>query len=152
MFSVRIIAAGQEWDPDNKGLREPCPVGTIITHHEALNLCLPGYRNAPPIAEPADEATKAALAERLTASAPRKAAVLADLQNKINALAHTPGLGLVFDSKGQPARDDNGEIKGKLSNLQRHRLETALSYGLTPVITPPKPPAPAAAPASTSSV
>lgn len=134
MYKVRIIAEGQQWDPDGDGYPEPCPVGTEITHPDAWRLCLRGMRNAPPIAEPADEATKAKVLAHMEETAPRKAAVRADLQNKINALANTPALGLTFDSDGQPKRDAKGEIVGKLTNLQRHRLETALSYGLTPVV------------------
>lgn len=145
MYKVRIIADGQQWDPDGDGHVEPCPVGTEITHPDAWRLCLRGMRNAPPIAEPADDVTRQRVADHINENAPRKAAVLQSLQNQINALANNAKLGLKFDESGQPLRDASGEIVGRLSNLQRHRLETAMSYGLVPVVAGVTPAAPLAA-------
>ena len=134
MYKVRIVAEGQYYDPQGDGTVEPCPVGTELTHADAWRLCLPGMRNAKPIAEPADDATADKVNSHIEANAPRKAAILQSLQNQLNALANTKALGLVFDEHGEPARDSAGEIKGKLNNLQRHRIETALAYGLIPVV------------------
>lgn len=135
MYKIRIIAEGQEYDPDGDGITEPCPVGTEITHPDAWRLCLPGMRNSKPIAEPADDATAAKVQAHIAVNAPRKAAILQQLQNQINAMANTKALGLIVDEvDGTLERDSKGEIKGKLTNIQRHRLETALSYGLTPVV------------------
>lgn len=137
MPKVRIIAEGQEWDPDGDGNIEPLPVGTEIEGPDAWRLCLRGFRNSPPIAEPADDATAEIVQSFVAARAPEKASILARMQSQLNALANTKSLGITWGADGQPKRDANGEIVGKLSNLQRHRIETALAYDLVPVIAQP---------------
>ena len=118
---------------------------------DAWRLCLTYFRNTH-IAEPADEATAARVAEYREATQPAKDAARDLLQNQINALALDKKIKLQLGSDGKPKRDDKGEILGKLSNIQRHRLETAVAYGMTPdngygerlgVSPPSKPVAPA---------
>ncbi len=132
MSKVRIIAEDLEWDPNNDGIIEPLPVGTEIEHVDAWKLCLSGFRNAPPRAEPADEETKAKVDEFLKKRAPVKSALRSQMQNQVNAMGCDPKCKLQFDSEGDLVRDDKGEIKGTLTLLQRHRLETAESYGIVP--------------------
>lgn len=144
MTKVRIIAEGLEWDPANDGMIEPLPVGTELEHVDAWKLCLTGFRNAPPRAEPADAETKAKVDAFLKARAPVKSALRAQMQNQVNALAADPKTKLQLDSEGDLVRDAKGEIMGNLTSLQRHRLETAESYG----IVPKRPGAPAEKPAT----
>lgn len=131
LYSVRIIAEGTEWDPDGDGKREPCPVGTIITGPDAWELCKTFLRGKV-YAEPADQLTL----DRITAfriqSQPGKDAARAQLQSQVNAMHKNAALGLEWLPNGTPKRDAAGEIIGKLSDAQRHRLETAVAYGITP--------------------
>jgi hypothetical protein len=133
LYSARITAPGQQWDPGNTGELEDCPVGTVITSPTAWRLCLTFFRNTH-IAEPADDVTAAKVAEYRAATQPAKDAAKAELQSHVNAMALNPKIGLKLLSNGQPERSADGEIKGKLTNLQRHRLETALAYGITPQV------------------
>jgi hypothetical protein len=130
MYSVRIIAEGQQFDANNDGNIEDCPVGTIISGPDAWRLCGTFFRNTI-IAEPADEVTAAKVAEWKKERQPAKDAARMELQNQVNAYALNKKLGLQFEADGKPRRKD-GEIVGNLTNLQRHRLETALAYGIVP--------------------
>jgi hypothetical protein len=130
-YKARITAEGQQYDPNNDGVIEDLPVGTIITGPDAWRLCLTFFRNQT-IAEPADDVTAAKVAEYRAATQPAKDAARDQLQNQINALALDPKVKLSIGSDGKPQRDGKGELIGKLSNIQRHRLETALAYGMVP--------------------
>lgn len=130
IYSARIIAEGQAFDANNDGIIEDCPVGTIISGPEAYRLCGTFFRNTT-IAEPADEVTAAKVAEWKAARQPAKDAARMELQNQVNAYALNKKLGLQFEADGKPRRKD-GEIIGNLTNLQRHRLETALAYNIVP--------------------
>lgn len=131
IYSARIIAEGQSFDTNNDGIIEDCPVGTVISGPEAYRLCGTFFRNTK-IAEPADEVTAAKVAEWQAARQPHKDAARMELQNQVNAYALNKKLGLQFGADGKPLRGKDGEIVGNLTNLQRHRLETALAYGIVP--------------------
>lgn len=130
IYSARIIAEGQAFDANNDGIIEDCPVGTIISGPEAYRLCGTFFRNTK-IAEPADEVTAAKVAEWQAGRQPAKDAARMELQNQVNAYALNKKLGLQFEADGKPRRKD-GEIIGNLTNIQRHRLETAMAYGIVP--------------------
>ena len=130
-YKARIIAEGQHYVPNNDGIVEDLPVGTVITGPDAWRLCLTFFRNTT-IAEPADEATAAKVAKYRSDTQPAKDAVRDQLQNQINALALDKKVKLQIGSDGKPQRDSQGEIIGKLTNIQRHRLETAIAYGMKP--------------------
>ena len=142
MGKIKIIAEGQSWDTDGNGTVEDLPVGTVLEHPDAWMHCLPGFRNSPPIAEPADDETRAQVDAYLKATAAHRNALAYQLQNQVNALAADKRVKLQVLPNGDVARDSSGEIKGNLSQLQRHRLETALAYGIKP--TPPAEAKPAA--------
>jgi hypothetical protein len=131
LFSVRIIAEGQQWDPDGDGFPEPCPVGTIITSQNAWELCKTFFRNTH-IAEPADQLTADRIAAHRLQTQPAKDAAKAQLQSQVNAMAKNAALKLEWLPDGTPKRDASGEILGKLSNAQRFRLENAVAYGIKP--------------------
>jgi hypothetical protein len=131
IYSVRITAEGQQFDANGDGVIDDCPVGTIISGPDAYKLCGTFFRNTT-IAEPADDVTAAKVAEWKAERQPRKDAARLDLQNQVNAYALNKKLNLQFGSDGKPLRNKDGEIIGNLTNLQRHRLETALAYNIVP--------------------
>lgn len=131
IYSVRIIAEGQKFDANNDGIIDDCPVGTIISGPDAWRLCGTFFRNTK-IAEPADEVTAAKVAEWQAARQPHKDAARLELQNQVNAYALNKKLALQFEADGKPRRNKDGEIIGNLTNLQRHRFETALAYNIVP--------------------
>lgn len=57
----------------------PIPAGTEIEHPDAWRLCLPGYRNAPPKAEPLDAPARQLVEEALS----RREAGLRQLQAQL---------------------------------------------------------------------
>lgn len=134
MYTVVIIAEGQQ-QVDETGKIVPCPPGTVIMDTDAWRLCLRGFRNAPPIAEPGDEETAKKVRDEIAAREPRRAAQLAMLQNRINNFAKD-GKRFRIDAASGKFLRINGELAGNLMNVERHIIETAESYGLVPVVEP----------------
>jgi hypothetical protein len=135
MYSIRIIAEGVKV-PDESGVPTVVPIGTIITDKRAWIHCLPGFRNRPPIAVPADEVTAAKVTEERERLEPRRRAYLAHWQRKINAFA-ADAKKYPLGSDGNFLRDKAGELSGRWSNEDRHIAELAQAHGLKPVVGSP---------------
>jgi hypothetical protein len=135
MYSIRIIAEGVKV-PDESGVPTVVPIGTIITDKRAWIHCLPGFRNRPPIAVPADEVTAAKVTEERDRLEPRRRAYLAHWQRKINAFA-ADAKKFPLGSDGNFLRDKAGELSGRWSNEDRHIAELAQAHGLKPVLGSP---------------
>lgn len=132
MYTVVIIAEGQQ-RVDETGKIVPCPVGTVIMDTDAWRLCLRGFRNAPPIAEPGDEETAKKVREEMAAREPRRAAQIAMLQSRINTFAKDTKRFRLNAADGRFLRI-NGELAGNLTLVEKHIIETAESYGLVPIV------------------
>lgn len=123
MYTIQITAKGQT----SGG--KPIPVGTIIKHPEAWRHCLRGFRNADPIAEPADDVTREKVG-KATATRDRTAAAnKAHLQSEVNRLAKK----LPLDDDGNFKRTSAGKIS-KATAAEVNLIETAEAYGITPEV------------------
>ena len=121
MYTVAIIV-------DNAtSAGKPIPKGTIISHNESWRLCLPGYRNSPPKAEPVDDVTRTKVAAATRKREARLAAVSPTLQAAINKLAAK----LPTDEAGQFIRTSNGGIKGA-KEAEAALIDNAEAYGIRP--------------------
>lgn len=109
-----------------KSAGKPLPKGTVIKHPEAWRHCMPGFRNSPPVAEPADAETKALVEKKLAAREKRATVVLKNLQTSIDKLAAKLGL-----EDGQFKTNKAGKVV-KASEAEQALIDTAASYGIVP--------------------
>ena len=123
MARIEIIAKGVT----AKG--KPLPVGSIVEHPEAWRHCLPGFRNAPPVAKPADDETAALVKEKEKARNTRQAVERRNLQKAIDKLSAKLGL-----KDGQFDRTQTGKVR-KATEAEQAMIDTAAEYGIHP--TPP---------------
>ena len=106
--------------------------GEFVLHQDAYLLCMPGYRNAAPRFEPADEATAAKVAEEMAKLKPVVDQTKVYLQTELDKLAGSGKL-QIDPATGFFKRDADGVFLGKMTDLEMHILETAEGYGLKPV-------------------
>lgn len=124
LCKIRITAAGQT----SGG--EPLEPGTIIEHPEAWRHCLPGFNNSKPIAEPADDETRAEVERRETIRKAQQAQKRPALQKQIDLLAKK----YKTDEQNQFVRTPGGFVDGA-SDSEQMLIDTAANYGIVP--TPP---------------
>lgn len=128
MFAAKCVI---ECDKAGGGKIKP---GEFVIDPDAYLLCMPGYRNAAPRFEAADEATAAKVAEEMANRQPVVDQTKIYLQAQLDKIAESGRLEI------DPAtqffkRDADGVLLGKLSDLEMHVLETAHGYGLKPAAT-----------------
>lgn len=126
MFAAKCVI---ECDKSGGGTIKP---GEFVIDSMAHLLCMPGYRNAAPRFEPADEATAAKVAEEMKLRQPIVDQTKAYLQTEIDKLV---GRLEVNPATGFFKRDTDGVLLGKMTDFEMHLLETADGYGLKPAAT-----------------
>jgi hypothetical protein len=107
--------------------------GDIIIHPDAWMLCVPGYRNAPPVCKAADDETAAKVSAELAALQPVIDQTRKMLQEKIDGYAAS-GRYEIDPATGFFRRGPDGVLLGKLSAVIAHTMETADGHKLKPVV------------------
>lgn len=135
MYTAVICVEGAE---DNTG--KPIPVGTVIYHPDAWQLCLPpefNFLGMPPKATAGDEETQAKVQAEIEARSPAIAAEKALLQKRLNKLAakYPDSLTKAGDDF---ARNAKQELTGGLAKdpVGVHIVTLAQNRGMKPVVVP----------------
>jgi len=82
-MQARTIVDGVEFLVDGK--RTPQPVGHLMDDPHCWIHCVPGYMNAPPIAEPVDDECRARVARWMETRSAKLDGLRAMVRNKDNA-------------------------------------------------------------------
>lgn len=121
IYSAIIVVEGQTC----RG--KPLAVGSKVSGPEAWIHCLPGMRNSPPVAEPADQLTADKVQEELERRRKLHAGMVPKVQARVDALAAK----LPTDEAGNFVRRADGTIP-RATEAEQFDIDNAEAYGITP--------------------
>lgn len=128
MHTIKITATGQT----SGG--KPLDVGTIIKDPLAWIHCIPGFRNAKPIAEPVGTVTQNKVAAELKKHGAKVDASRDATQAEVDRLAKVYKL----DDSGDFLRTEGGSLVrrkgGKVNTADQAQADNAEAYGITPQV------------------